>query len=91
MLRTSVPLPVGGGKKYYLGLYDEIFYNFGKQVSFNVFDQNRAYVALGRNLKHQTRIEVGYMEQTIQQRNGRVFEHNHTLQVAIYSRLPFGH
>lgn len=92
MLRTSVPLPIGDGKKYYLGLYDEIFYNFGKNVSYNVFDQNRAYVALGRNLKHQTRVEVGFMEQTIQQRNGRVFEHNHTLQIAIYSKLPFfGH
>ncbi len=91
MLRTSVPLPVSGGKKYYLGLYNEIFYNFGKNVSFNVFDQNRAYIALGRNLKHQTRIEVGFLEQTLQQRNGRVFEHNHTFQIAIYSRLPFGH
>lgn len=87
MLRTNIPL----GKKYYLGLYDEVFYNFGKNVAFNVFDQNRAYVALGRNLRRQTRFEVGFMEQTIQQRNGRVFEHNHTLQVAIYSRMPFGH
>ena len=87
MLRTNIPL----GKKYYLGLYDEVFYNFGKNVAFNVFDQNRAYVAVGRNLRRQTRFEVGFMEQTIQQRNGRVFEHNHTLQVAIYSRMPFGH
>lgn len=87
MLRTSVPL----SKNYYLGLYNEIFYNFGKDVAFNVFDQNRAYVALGRNLKRQTRFEIGFMEQTLQQRNGRVFEHNHTLQVAIYSRMPFGH
>jgi len=87
MVRTSVPLP---DKRYYIGLYNEIFYNFGKDVAFNVFDQNRAYVALGRNLKKQTRFEIGFMEQTLQQRNGRVFEHNHTLQVAIYSRLPFG-
>lgn len=91
MLRTSVPLPIGDRKTYYLGLYNEIFYNFGKNVAFNVFDQNRAYVALGRNLKRQTRVEVGFLEQTLQQRNGRVFEHNHTLQVGIYSRLPFGH
>ena len=85
MLRTNVPL----SKKYYLGLYDEVFYNFGKNVAFNVFDQNRAYIALGRNLPKQTRFEVGFMEQTVQQRSGRVFEHNHTLQVAIYSRMPF--
>lgn len=87
MLRTNIPL----GKKYYVGLYDEVFYNFGKNVAFNVFDQNRAYIALGRNLARQTRFEVGFMEQTVQQRSGRVFEHNHTFQVAIYSRMPFGH
>lgn len=90
MLRTNIPLP-WGDQRYYLGLYNEVFYNFGKNVAFNVFDQNRAYVALGRQLPKQTRLEIGFMEQTLQQRNGRVFEHNHTLQVAIYSRLPFGH
>ena len=90
MLRTNIPLPVAGGKKYYLGLYDEVMFNYGKNVAFNVFDQNRAYIALGRNLPKATRLEVGFMEQTIQHRDGRVFEHNHTLQIAIYSRLPFG-
>ena len=90
MLRTNIPLP-WDDKRYYLGVYDEVFYNFGKNVAFNVFDQNRAYVALGRNMGHQTRVEVGFMEQTVQHRDGRVFEHNHTLQVAIYSRLPFTH
>lgn len=90
MLRTNVPLP-WREKAYYIGLYDEIFINFGEQVGANVFDQNRAYIALGRKLPHQTRLELGYMEQTVQQRSGRVTEHNHTLQVAIHSRLPFGH
>jgi hypothetical protein len=89
LLRTSIPLPFAN-RKYYLGLYDEIMYNFGRDVAFNVFDQNRAYVALGRSIARDTRLEIGFLEQTIQQRNGRVFEHNHTLQVAIYSKLPFG-
>jgi hypothetical protein len=85
MLRTNVPI----NKQYYVGIYNEVFYNFGKNVAFNVFDQNRAYIALGRNLKHQTRFEVGFMEQTVQHRDGKVFEHNHTLQFAIYSKMPF--
>lgn len=89
MLRTSIPLK-WDQKRYYIGLYDEVFYNFGQNVAYNVFDQNRAYVALGRNMGHQTKLEVGFMEQTVQHRDGRVFEHNHTLQVAIYSKLPFG-
>jgi hypothetical protein len=85
MLRTNVPIH----EKYYLGLYDEIMYNFGKNVARNVFDQNRAYIALGRKFSHATNLEVGYLEQTVQRRDGLVFEHNHTLQVAIYSKLPF--
>ncbi len=90
MLRTNVPLPFGENK-YYLGIYDEYFVNFGKNVAFNTFDQNRAYIALGKKLPHQTRLEVGFMEQTLQHRDGRVMEHNHTLQIAIYSKLPFHH
>jgi hypothetical protein len=88
MLRTNIPLKAWGGK-YYVGLYDEVLFNYGKNVARNVFDQNRAYAALGRNLSHQTRIEAGYMEQTVQHRDGLVFEHNHTLQIAIFSKLPF--
>jgi len=88
MLRTNVPLKVGGGK-YYVGLYDEVMFNYGKNVAKNVFDQNRAYAALGRNMGHETKLEVGYLEQTVQHRDGLVFEHNHTLQIAIYSKLPF--
>lgn len=90
MLRTNVPLPFGENK-YCLGIYDEFFVNFGKNVAFNTFDQNRAYIALGKKLPHQTKLEIGFMEQTLQHRDGRVMEHNHTLQIAIYSKLPFGH
>lgn len=89
MFRANVPLPWRDGA-YYLGLYDEILVAFGHNVAANTFDQNRAYAALGRKLPKQTRLEIGFMEQTLQHRDGRVWEHNHTLQVAIYSRLPFG-
>ena len=86
--RTTVPLKLGDGKNY-IALADEIKFNFGKNVEKNVFDQNRAYVALGRDLGHQTRFEAGFMEQTIQRRGGLLFEHNHTLMFAIDSRMPF--
>lgn len=87
-LRTTIPLPIAD-RKNYIALYDEVFYNFGKNVAKNVFDQNRAYIAYGRDLGHQTKLEMGFMEQTVQHRDGLVFEHNHTLQFAIYSKIPF--
>lgn len=84
MLRTNIPL----SKKNYIGLYNEIMFNFGKNVANNVFDQNRAYIAYGREFGRDTRLELGFLEQTLQQRSGLI-ENNHTLQIAIYSKIPF--
>ncbi len=83
-----VMIPIKG--KFSVALYDEFFLNFGKNVAANVFDQNRAYAALAYQLPKQSRLEVGFMEQTLQQRNGRIFENNHTLMVSIFSTMPFG-
>ncbi len=66
-------------------------FNFGKNVVGNTFDQNRAYIAFGTNIARDTRLELGFLEQTLQRRGGVIFEHNHTLQVIINCRLPFGH
>jgi hypothetical protein len=73
-----------------VALYDEVFVNFGKNVTGNIFDQNRAYAAIGYNVTKTNRLEVGFMEQTLQQRNGRIIENNHTLMVAWYSTTLFG-
>jgi len=83
-----VMIPIKG--KWSVALYDEIFVNFGKNVANNVFDQNRAYAALAYNLPGKSRLEVGFMEQTLQQRSGRVIENNHTFMVSIFSSMPFG-
>jgi hypothetical protein len=88
MARTTIPLKPGD-KKNYIAVQDELWFNFGKNVDKNVFDQNRAYIALGRDVGHQTKFEFGFMEQTVQKRGGVIFEHNHTLQLAIYSKIPF--
>ena len=71
--RTQIPLKFGD-RKNYLALSDEVFFNFGKNVDRNVFDQNRATISLGRDLGHQTKLELGFMEQTVQHRDGLVFE-----------------
>lgn len=86
---TRVNIPLTQDKKYYIATFDEFFINFGKNVAANIFDQNRAYVAMGLPVARGTKIEIGYMLQIIQQRNGRVFEYNHTLQVNLFSNIPF--
>jgi hypothetical protein len=80
----------GRDSRYFLALYNEVMFNFGRNVQNNIFDQNRAYVALGRKLPWLGNLEVGYLQQTVQQGNGRVFEFNHTLQVGLFSVLGIG-
>jgi hypothetical protein len=81
--RVAVPLLGGksGPGMPYAVLSDEVFVNFGRSVQRNIFDQNRAYAALGYQLTPALAVELGYLHQLLQQRNGRVFEYNNTLQV----------
>jgi len=87
MMRFNIPLTAD--KKFYIGTFDEFFINFGRNVAANIFDQNRAYIALGFPIAQGTRVEVGYLFQILQQRNGRIFEFNHTFQVNLFSNVPF--
>ena len=88
-LLTRVNIPLTADKKYYIGTFDEFFINFGKNVAANVFDQNRSMWHWDFLLPKATKIEIGYLLQIIQQRNGRILEYNHTLQVNLFSNLPF--
>lgn len=81
--------------EFYIGLYDEIFVNFGNDVAYNLFDQNRAYAALGYSIGKIGRVEVGYLYQLVQQRKllttadpvQNIIENNHTLQIALISDI----
>ena len=53
--------------------------------SNSVFDQNRAYAALGFDLKPSLRLEGGYMNQAFLVRSGSRLEHNHTIVVSLFS------
>ena len=91
MFRANIPFSGETIEKgtWYLGVYDEIFVNFGKNVAANVFDQNRAYAALGYSLGKIGNLEVGYLNQAVLQRSGRVVEFNHTFQLALFSTFSF--
>jgi hypothetical protein len=92
MLRADIPLPVktSKGKPFGIALYEEPFVHFGGNRGIRYLDQNRAYAALTYKLSPFNRLEFGYLHQYIPQRNGIVSEHNHTLQFAWFSNLPFG-
>jgi hypothetical protein len=90
-LLTRFSIPFNGevieDKSWFFTMYDELFVNFGENVALNIFDQNRAYLALGYKVPKAGRIEVGYLSQLILRSDGVRVENNHTLQVGLYSTL----
>ena len=86
MLRVSVPVRK---TRWSVVAYDELFLGLPGGQSLRTFDQNRAFGGLGYRFERQTRIEAGYLQQSLLQRSGRVLELNHTIQVGIYTTVPF--
>lgn len=89
MNRVSVPFKGQkiAPKSFYITAYDEVWVSFGKNVQLNVFDQNRAYLALGYSIPKLGRLEVGYLNQLILRSNGLDLESNHTLMVGLASNI----
>ncbi len=87
MLRANLPLTPS--KNTYLTMSDEIFMNFGSNVKGNEFDQNRAFIGIGYKFNPTTKLEMGFMEQTVQRRGGKIWENNHTPVIWLVSTHPF--
>ena len=89
MLRGEIP--IGGADpqsaKWYLPIWDEIFLGIPPNYGARSFDHNRMFFGVGRKVGG-ANVEVGYMNQFLGQRNGRVFEMNNTLFVTITSSVP---
>ncbi|MFN8665720.1 MAG: DUF2490 domain-containing protein [Gemmatimonadaceae bacterium] len=93
--RIQATLPLQGKTlddgEFYVQGNNELFVNWGANVQFNVFDQNRTTVAVGRRFSEKLRVEVGYLEQVVEKSSGRQLERNHTLVFAMYPSLSFWH
>jgi len=80
-------VPLSG--RFYLTGYDEVWFYVKPYQASSVFDQNRAYTALGFNIKPGWRFETAYMNQVVLVRSGRVLDVNHILAFSILSNAPF--
>lgn len=84
-----------GKNPIFAALYDEVFINFGNDVGYNIFDQNRLYGAIGYSFSSTLKMELGYLYQVVQLRNldgaslGNRIENNHTLQIGLFSNASF--
>jgi hypothetical protein len=87
LLTIPFPTPDGGRQKWFATAYDEIFINFGPNIGYNLFDQNRLGGTLGYWLNKNVNLQLGYMNQYIQKANGRDVENNHALTLFVVFNL----
>jgi hypothetical protein len=69
----------------YFTAYDELWFYVKPFRSNSIFDQNRAYAAVGYEWKPSLRLEVGYMNQALLARSGSRLESNHTIMVSLFA------
>ena len=91
-LQARIPLsaPRVEAGRFYLSLYDEFFFKFGAHGGPQAFNQNRAYAALGINLKGKNQLEAGYLYRYSPRANG-IVQQEHSLQVSIFSTSRLFH
>lgn len=66
---------------------DEIHINAGKEITYNVFDQNRLFLGLGYQFTKSFNLQAGYMNQFQQLPSGIRFNNNHVFRVFAFHNL----
>ena len=87
-LRTEIPLnkTKQGKNGWSIAFQDEIFIGWGKNISANIFDQNRLAVLIGYKVNQNLKFEVGFLNQILQQgkrvNDKPVFQYNNGFMLA---------
>lgn len=74
-------------KGVFAALQNELFFNLKnkEQLNGSLFDQNRAYLAVGYRFSKAFDVEAGYLNQTINGANNNIM--NNVAQLALYTRF----
>ncbi len=90
-LQVQVPLNRQTLEKgaWFAAVFDEVFYGWGEGDTYNRPDQNRIYVALGKQVTGNLRIEGGGFYQMLIKKNGEQQENNMGAMVQFTYNLDF--
>lgn len=70
-----------------LKIADELMVNFGGEIVYNHFDQNRVYVALEKVLSKNFSVEMGYLHWYQQRSSGKDFFDRNILRLTILHKI----
>lgn len=76
-------------KTWFALLNNEVFINLGKEIVYNIFDQNRAFAGFGYQLNKYFNFHVGYMNIFQQKASGNQFELLHTIRLFAFHNIHF--
>ncbi len=74
-------------KTVYVSFYDEVFYSWGKPITYNEPDQNRIYAGLGYQFTKALSVQGGAFYQLLIKSNGSKQENNVGFQVQVYYNI----
>lgn len=66
---------------------DEVHINFGKQIIYNYFDQNRFFAGFKVNIKKHDNLQFGYMNLFQQLPSGNKYRNNHVIRLFYFQNL----
>ncbi|MDX1911242.1 MAG: DUF2490 domain-containing protein [Saprospiraceae bacterium] len=72
-------------------LNNETMINFGKNIVYNHFDQNRFFLGLVYQVNSHAQLHGGYMNLYQQQASGDVFRNQHTIRVFYFHNFDLRH
>lgn len=86
----SFTIPVSKNPKYpALMLADELCVQFGKEVVYNTFDQNRVFLGIKQKISKDLSFDLGYMLLTQEKATGYQYDYNRTFRWFFYYTPDF--
>ncbi|MCA1763650.1 MAG: DUF2490 domain-containing protein [Flavobacteriales bacterium] len=86
-LLLSLGIPLSPESRTQIILADEIHLNFGENVVYNTFNQNRLTIGIKHKLSETWSFDLGYMLVYQQFPSGVDYDLNHTLRLFFYGRF----
>jgi len=81
----SFTIPISKNRWYpALALADEVSVQFGKEVVYNTFDQNKAFIGIKQQVTRSLSFDLGYMLVFQQKPSGNTYDKNHTFRWFFY-------
>jgi len=74
-------------KTPFLAINNEVFLNFGKNIVYNTFDQNRLFVGFGYQFTSHLNAQLGYMNVYQQEASGNSYFSTHAIRLFVFHSL----